>query len=49
MVYDGNDMAFSEAPPNGPVEDDILSFDDSVRTAIADDHFFEAQHPDEDQ
>jgi hypothetical protein len=42
-VYDNNHMAYSETPPVDPMEDDIQSFDGSVRTAIPDNHFFEEE------
>jgi hypothetical protein len=43
-VYDDNDMAYCEALPEAPIEDDIESLDGSVRTAISDDHFFDEEH-----
>jgi hypothetical protein len=49
-VYDDNDMAYREALPIEPIEDDIESFDGSVYTAVPDDHSFEEeeyQNPDQ--
>jgi len=34
-------MAYPEALPNHPNEDNVESFKRSVQTAISDDHFFE--------
>jgi len=43
-VYNDKDMAYRQALPEEPDEDDIESFDGYVRTAIPDDHFFEEVH-----
>jgi hypothetical protein len=49
-AYDDNDLAYREALPVEPIEDDIQSFDGSVHTAIPNDHFFEEEeHQNPDQ
>jgi len=48
-VYDENDMAHRETLREGPVEDDIQSFDGSEHTVIPDDHFFEEEHQNADE
>jgi len=48
-IYDDNDMAYREALPNQPINDDIEHFDESLRTAIPDDHFFEEEHQNHNQ
>jgi hypothetical protein len=50
-VYDDNDVAYREALPIEPIEDDIQRFDGSVHTAVPDDHFFEEEeeHQNPDQ
>jgi len=41
-VYENNNMAYREALPDEPVEDE--SSDESIQTVILDDHFFEEEH-----
>jgi hypothetical protein len=42
-------MAYHENLPNQPIDDEIESFDGSVRTAIPDDHCFEEEHHNPDE
>jgi len=50
-LYDANHMAYREPLPSDQIEDNIESFEGSVRTAIPDNHFFEEeedqQNPDQ--
>jgi len=43
-VYDDNNIAYRNTLPNQSVEDNIGSFDGSVRTGTPDDHFFQEEH-----
>jgi len=48
-VYDNNDMAYHEILHVEPGEDNIQSFNRSVRTTIPDYHIFKEEHPNSDQ
>jgi hypothetical protein len=48
-VYDDKEMPYCEALPNQPIEDDIESFNVSVRTTIPDKHFFAEEHQNSNQ